>query len=155
MLHLNAGLVDPIEISTRVCQPPCCLGRPGGCSCYAGSMAESSTGSSKVASRRLLFPSACSNRARLSSEGCQPSAHPATTFQSLVLAVLGTTVLTQAVDVDRKSCAGGSAPIMRHRPLSRRRSAIERDDSGLASGGGHFVRTHRQRSWDWSDPSQP
>lgn len=108
----------------------------------------------RVASLRFSLPSAFSNRARLFSKGNQPSDHPASTF-GYVPAVFSATFASQMTDV-MLTCDCGRDSIMRHRPLSRRRSAIDpKFDLGLADRNASFqskrnIASARQRSWDFS-----
>lgn len=78
----------------------------------------------QVASLRFLFPSAQSNRCPFRSKGNQPSEYPASTFR------LRPCGLERHVFYHRRLTSFAPEimdrdPIMRHRPLSRRRSAIE------------------------------
>lgn len=101
---------------------------------------------------RLSVPSASSNRARVSAWRRPASRYPASAF--VALAVLAPPVFASGRRLPLFS-EGGSVSIMRHRPLSRWRSAIEPDWLSVWSiDSGCSTHSNRHRSWDFSDPSQ-
>jgi len=86
-------------------------------------------------------------------EGSRPSNHPASAF-GCAPAVFGTTPLRRRLTSSRRRPWNGK-PIMRHRPLSRWRSAIGSVVAPIWSIERASMKpSDRQRSWDSFDPSQ-